>query len=158
MTLTLWFRTISDDLVMYNYMIIHRAPHHPSVVVWKIWFRQVVDDIDQVQDNLVVMLRVLVFRFADDINRDTERYLSISSVLMWITCLMIRRVQMTEMLLHHAKKRTKRFDNHMTLNTTRDKETPSWRSHNRVRNRRFPQVYLPSLAIQVLYAGCICNK
>ena len=41
-----------------------------------------VDDIDLVQDNIVVMLRVLVSRFADDIDRDTERYLSTSSVLM----------------------------------------------------------------------------
>ena len=32
-----------------------------------------VDDIDQVQDNTVVMLRMLVFRFADDFNRDAER-------------------------------------------------------------------------------------
>ena len=133
------FGRFLDDFATFDDTIIHRALHHPPVVVWQIWFRQVVDDIDQVQDNITVMLRVLVSRFADDIDRDTERYLSTMSVLMWITCLMIRRAQMTEMLLHHAEKRTEMSDNHMTLNATLDEETPSGRSHNRVRNRRFPK-------------------
>ena len=134
---------MSDDT------IIHRALHHPPVVVWQIWFRQVVDDIDQVQDNTVVMLRMLVFRFADDIDRDTERYSTTLTVFMWITRLTIRRGHTTDILSHYMKKHVERSDNHMTLNMTLDEETPSWRSHNRVRNRRFPQVYLPSLAIQV---------
>ena len=108
-----------------------------------------VDDIDQVQDNTVVMLRVPVFRFADDIDRDTERYSMILSVLMRITCLTIRRVYMAEILLHSVKKHTEMSYNYMTLNATLDEETPSGRSHNRVRNRRFPQVYLPSLAIRI---------
>ena len=45
-------------------------------------FHQVADDIDQVQDNIVVILRVPVFRFADDIDRDTERYSTTLTVLM----------------------------------------------------------------------------
>ena len=63
---------------------------------------------------------------------------------------MFKRVQMEHILLRHAKKRiNKKLDNHVTLIVTLDEETPTGRSHNRVRNRRFPQVYLPSLAIQV---------
>ena len=53
------------------------------------------------------------------------------------------------MLLHYTKKCIEMSDDHMTLNATLDEEIPLERSHNRVRNRRFPQVYLPSLAIQV---------
>ena len=56
---------------------------------------------------------------------------------------------MAEILFHHVNEHTEMFDTHMTLNVTLDEETLSERSHNRVRNRRFPQVYLPSLAIQV---------
>ena len=52
-------------------------------------------------------------------------------------------------VIYHTKKCNETFDDHMTLDTTLDEETPSGRSHNTVRNRRFPQVYLPSLAIQV---------
>ena len=98
-----------------------------------------VDDIDQVQDNIVVMLRVPVFRFADDIDRDTERYSTTLTVLMRITRLTIRRGHMTDILPHYIKKHIERSDNHMTLNMTLDEETPSGRSHNRVRNRRFPK-------------------
>jgi hypothetical protein len=86
--------------------------------VWQIWFRRVVDDIDQVQDNTVVMLRMLVFRFADDIDRDTERYSTTLTVLMWSTRLTIRRGHTTDTLSHHMKKHVERSDNHMTLNMT----------------------------------------
>ena len=43
---------------------------------------------------------------------------------------------MAEMLLHYAKKRTERSDNHMTLNMTLDEEISLGGPHNRVRNRK----------------------
>ncbi len=69
-----------------------------------------VEDIDQVQDNIVIMHRVPVFMITDDINRDTEPYLTTLSVFMRITYLMIRRVHMAEILLHRVKKHTERFE------------------------------------------------
>ena len=56
------FGQFLDDFAMFDNTIIHRALHHPLLVVWQIWFHQVADDIDQVQDNIVVILRVPVFR------------------------------------------------------------------------------------------------
>ena len=56
---------------------------------------------------------------------------------------------MVEMLFYYANEHIEMFNTHMTLKETLDEETPSLRSHNRVRNRRFPQVYLPSLAIPI---------
>ncbi len=56
---------------------------------------------------------------------------------------------MAEMLFHHAKKHTERFNNHVTLNTALGEDTHMESLIIVSETVRFSQVYLPSLAIPI---------